>query len=275
LDFSSQYFESDNGALGENSVAFGEETRAYGAYTLVSGKESKATGKYSSSIGYGTSSINRGSFTVGLWNEAISLDTILEVGIGTSELDKKNAFEVYSTGKIIAPGLLNSLIDTPKSLITKDYLDYRLDIPLAPIEQHANIEVTDIQHNDYLSWDANNNKWVNIKTKEYSLENMSDVFLADLLDVGDVLVWNGNYWMPEKKTNEVSIEEYAHIASEEQSKFIIENVVFSDNNCFVFSNGIRARKSEYDVTTTFGTTYVIFNDPKNEGDLIEITVFNS
>jgi len=53
--------------------------------------------------------------------------TVFEVGIGTGDTNRVNALEIYYDGSVIAPGLDNSLIVNPRSLVTKDYVDVVAD----------------------------------------------------------------------------------------------------------------------------------------------------
>jgi hypothetical protein len=79
--------------------------------------------------------------SAGIYNAGVSDDTIHETGIGTSENDRRNAFEIYKNGAILAPELENGLIDLygDKSLITKAYLQANNGISeLEKIEEGGN-----------------------------------------------------------------------------------------------------------------------------------------
>jgi hypothetical protein len=71
-----------------------------------------------------------------MFNVGTSSDTIHETGIGTGWDDRKNAFEIYIDGKVVAPELTTTLINdsnTPgRVLITKEAAV--LSIPETPEE---------------------------------------------------------------------------------------------------------------------------------------------
>jgi hypothetical protein len=131
----SQAFGIDNTASAEQSTAFGNATTASGAHSFstgfattasglnatvhgtnntasgtnsfVSGANSTAGGFNSTALGNNLSVTSGAGTAVGVWN----LDTgfyRFQVGVGTSELNRKNAFSVASTGAIIAHVLAGS-----------------------------------------------------------------------------------------------------------------------------------------------------------------------
>jgi hypothetical protein len=59
---------------------------------------------------------------IGIYNIG-NTDTLLEVGNGTSNVSRSNAFEVYDTGVILAPSMDISEITNDKTLITKEYAE--------------------------------------------------------------------------------------------------------------------------------------------------------
>ena len=122
IDFSTSNTTSNlNGAIGEMSAAFGKETIAR----------------------------NSSSFAIGQYNEGTKINTIVEVGIGTETSggpDRRNAFEIYTSGLIDAPELSTSLISggNGRVLITKEYLE-NLEITYEEI----NYDVTDVTQRSY------------------------------------------------------------------------------------------------------------------------------
>ena len=104
-------------------MASGDYSHAEGSYTTASGYSSHAEGKY-------TVAPNEAMHAEGKYNIGIipssgngNIGTIHETGIGTSGSARKNAFEIYTNGKIRAPELTTALIDNPRSLVTKEYAD--------------------------------------------------------------------------------------------------------------------------------------------------------
>jgi len=89
---------------------------AYAETTTASGLGSHAEGRC-------TTALNEASHAEGKYNIGTATDTIHETGIGTDVLNKKNAFEIYTDGRIHAPELTIALHDTPSSLTTKEYVD--------------------------------------------------------------------------------------------------------------------------------------------------------
>ncbi len=81
-----------------------------------------ASGDYSVCLGLNTTASALYSFSTGLYNIGLQ-NTLVEVGSGNSQWDRKNAFEIYLDGRVRAPGLILSKINTAKSLATKEYVD--------------------------------------------------------------------------------------------------------------------------------------------------------
>lgn len=92
-------------AMGEETIAFGYGSTALGGYTIASGTGSLA-------IGFATNASSYATCTMGQYNEdrfteagkmtwlADDQHSVLEVGIGTSEASRKNAFTVLQDGSI-------------------------------------------------------------------------------------------------------------------------------------------------------------------------------
>jgi len=116
-------------AEGSSNVAEGAYSHAEGSCTCSTGAESHTEGNATHAIGYGshaegvyTIAQNAASHAEGKYNVGTSTDTIHETGIGTDDYNRKNAFEIYTDGRLVAPELTPALINTLRSLITKEYL---------------------------------------------------------------------------------------------------------------------------------------------------------
>jgi len=145
-------------ASGSGSFAFGTGHGGEGGSALIeasgngsialgySGNENslRATKKGSISLGYATKSLHKGSVALGHGTETsddgqtvagiyniienslsgdLELPTQFKVGIGSDSSNLKTAFEVYLSGKVLAPSLETNLITDDKCLITKEYAD--------------------------------------------------------------------------------------------------------------------------------------------------------
>jgi len=106
--------------------AEGYETINEGTYgSHVEGCGAKVTGSLGAHAeGYGTIAQNDSMHVEGRYNVGTATDTIHETGIGIRASDRKNAFEIYTDGRLVAPELTATLIDAAgdKSLIIKEYL---------------------------------------------------------------------------------------------------------------------------------------------------------
>jgi len=92
--------------------------------TLLSG----SSGDYSFATGFNTIAQNLSQSSFGQYNAGTSNSTILEVGMGTDENTRTNAFEIHTSGSLIAPNYKLINIDTPKSLITKEYITNKVGL---------------------------------------------------------------------------------------------------------------------------------------------------
>ncbi len=153
VDFSAGITPGGGGAGGFRSFAEGEDVTATGFYSHAEGQGTIASGDWSHAQGndavasadYGYAS-GRGTLTngnvdaasvFGRYNGSITATSqnIFEVGMGTSELNRANAFEVDTCSDGIAgPGPVlrapMTEIDNiirPRDLITKEYLDQAID----------------------------------------------------------------------------------------------------------------------------------------------------
>lgn len=75
-----------------NKPSGGNYTIGEGAF--AEGKNTKAYGPNSHAAGIGTQTYNEGEFAVGKFNKSIESETLFSVGVGSSDVDRKNAFEV-------------------------------------------------------------------------------------------------------------------------------------------------------------------------------------
>ena len=114
------YLTQATGNFGSHSEgyiteAIGSASHAEGYGCVADDHNSHAEGRY-------TIAQNQDMHVAGSFNSATSPDTIHETGIGDSPSNRKNAFEIYTNGRIYAPELTVSLIDNDKSLVTKEYV---------------------------------------------------------------------------------------------------------------------------------------------------------
>lgn len=121
-------------STGKASTTEGNYTTASGDYSHAEGHSTMASGYASHAEGYYTTAQNKAQHSSGIYNTGTSTTTIYEVGIGTTGLNRKNAFEIHTDGRLIAPELTPVLINTLRSLITKEYLlsaDFGNSLPIA------------------------------------------------------------------------------------------------------------------------------------------------
>jgi len=95
---------------------------ASGNASFTIGRATSARADAAAAIGLGTISKNINMFSSGQYNVGLSNDTIFEIGIGTIN-NRKNAFEIYTDGRILAPELDIASITDDKSFITKEYME--------------------------------------------------------------------------------------------------------------------------------------------------------
>ena len=87
-------------ASGDPSHAEGYYTEASGAASHAEGRYTEASGNYSHAEGDGTKATNPSEHACGRYNVSGGGTTIFSIGIGTSDDDRKNAFEVHGDGRI-------------------------------------------------------------------------------------------------------------------------------------------------------------------------------
>ncbi len=263
VDFSNSLDNSSsNGATGNYSAAFGVST-------ISSGEASFAQGK-------GTITINEASVALGRYNVGTSTDTIHEIGIGylsSGSPIRKNAFEIYTDGRVVTPELTNALINTPRSLITKEYLEANSG-NATTLSGLTDITLTNIQDSDYIKWDSANSIWINSTAETLSVDELNDVDTTSVAPtVGQVLVWDGTNWIPGNTADETYIDENEIIATTNQTDFIVSSKIFSTTNCEVYTNGIRNKKSSYSVSDNGTDTTVVFTAGKSANDSIDIVIY--
>jgi hypothetical protein len=106
---------SNNGATGENSFAVGTNVQA--------------TASVSTAMGVGTQTNYFAETSLGQYNvdpqSIINGPTILTVGVGQSDIDRKNGLEVYTNGVLRAPECsINEIAASDeKTIVTKEYAD--------------------------------------------------------------------------------------------------------------------------------------------------------
>ena len=92
-------------ASGDPSHAEGYNTEASGAASHAEGRYTEASGNYSHAEGDGTKATNPSEHACGRYNVSGGGTTIFSIGIGTSDDDRKNAFEVHGDGRIFVKGI--------------------------------------------------------------------------------------------------------------------------------------------------------------------------
>jgi hypothetical protein len=119
-------FGANSESQGATSFSHGSSCIASGVDSYAAGDNSHASGNSSHAEGKGTIAKNTGMHAEGTYNVGSSTETIHETGIGTSDNSRKNAFEIYTDGKVVVPELTLSLIDdtntSNKVITTKEYL---------------------------------------------------------------------------------------------------------------------------------------------------------
>ena len=113
----------NNNAADSFSHAEGTKTLSCGFASHTEGCFTQTKGNASHAEGYHTFAFGDNSHAAGQWNVGATIDTIHETGIGTGATDRRNAFEIYRDGRLVAPELSTTLINTNRSLVTKEYVD--------------------------------------------------------------------------------------------------------------------------------------------------------
>lgn len=117
-----------NTSSGSGSVALGDTCESSGTSTTALGYKTKATGAYSATFGENTQATNNGEVAMGAYNKSTkstntSEQTAFSFGIGTSDTNRQNAFEIKKNGDVYigdkmlsdvaTSGSYNDLADKP------------------------------------------------------------------------------------------------------------------------------------------------------------------
>ena len=116
---------------GYNTLYYGDiGLNALDLSYATEGTTNGATGDYSTSFGYNTISNTYGGLAVGKFNNGNATATF-EVGMGTTDANRKNALTVWDNGTLSAPESTVSSIDArgAKAVITKEYIEDYVSSP--------------------------------------------------------------------------------------------------------------------------------------------------
>ena len=140
-----------NGTIadGDYSHAEGNGTTANGISSHSEGYNTEANGDYSHASGLGTIASSESQTVIGSYNEI--LDSIFTIGIGDSEINRKNGFFVTKEGRVVAPSLEIGLIDTLKSLVTREYVEDKITIETHFVDFTVTDPTKKIYRSDILS----------------------------------------------------------------------------------------------------------------------------
>lgn len=132
-------FGYNNDAKGEGSTVFGKNNLS-GYFSNTFGLDNINDAYYSTMFGRSNYSIGTNNFIAGtgLYSNKDSLivlgnynltnpqgrDSILEIGIGSSNSDRKNGLEIQNNGQVLAPETDVEEFQSPKALVTKEYVDF-------------------------------------------------------------------------------------------------------------------------------------------------------
>lgn len=94
----------ENTASGNNAIAEGHLTVASGSSSHSEGNSTESAGKYSHAEGHGTKALGEASHAQGQYNVG-NADTLDEMGMGTSDTERKNAEETKTDGKKYITGI--------------------------------------------------------------------------------------------------------------------------------------------------------------------------
>jgi hypothetical protein len=87
-------------ASGNSSTSMGINTFASGPYSTSMGSGTIASGTYSTSMGYGTRAKSYNSLAIGVFNDSSNTNRLFEIGNGTADNARSNAFTVLTNGKV-------------------------------------------------------------------------------------------------------------------------------------------------------------------------------
>lgn len=121
--------------------------KAEGKYSSASGTHTSASGENSSANGLGTVANESAQFIVGKYNKPDSTGALFEVGNGTGDSDRNNAFVSFSDGHA---EISNLVPPNDNSLTTKKYvndqdkiLDEKIDAEVSRLDGRIDQEIED------------------------------------------------------------------------------------------------------------------------------------
>jgi len=128
-----QYTSAGNGSVamgyqstasGQYATAFGNVTTASGLFSTTAGYYTVASGLYATAFGNSTIADDQNATVLGVFNDnTLATNTLFQVGNGTNNDNRSNAFVVDNNGIITAPSFEISEITDAKALITKEFAD--------------------------------------------------------------------------------------------------------------------------------------------------------
>jgi len=157
VDLSTSTDAGDNGATGDYAHAEGINTVASGYASHAQGIETIAQ--------------NDGMVAMGKYNVGTSATSIVEVGIGSSDSLRKNAFEIHEDGIVYLPSLEKSDIDNEpddsKIVVTKEWVHEKINN--IAFNDITDVEVSTAADGDIIIYDGSQNNWKNTDTIDFGL----------------------------------------------------------------------------------------------------------
>ncbi|WP_411768909.1 tail fiber domain-containing protein [Winogradskyella sp. A3E31] len=115
-------FETEATAF--QSTAMGNLTTASGSASTAMGNATTASAEASTAMGSSTIADDENGTVVGAYNDnTITTTSLFQVGNGTNNANRSNAFTIEANGTITAPSFDIAEITDDKALITKEYLE--------------------------------------------------------------------------------------------------------------------------------------------------------
>jgi hypothetical protein len=87
-------------AVGDGSTAIGTQTYALGHGSMTMGQYTIARGNYATATGQNTIARGNHSFITGRFNDTSAAASLFEIGYGSADNDRKNAFTVMADGNV-------------------------------------------------------------------------------------------------------------------------------------------------------------------------------